>query len=387
MIPAVIEDINRYATDHRAAMIEFVEQLALAESPSNVPEAQEQVLAQMEEALTDLDFHTIRVVGRNTGGYIYARPRVRTPDQPIQLLVGHCDTVWPLQTLPTMPVISNDQTIKGPGVYDMKGGLTQLIFALKALKALSLKPSVAPVILINSDEEIGSKESTAAISRLARLADRAYILEPSLDMDGKLKTGRKGVGRFYVEVQGQPAHAGLDPGKGANAIVELSYLIQELFKMNDPEREISVNVGMVEGGIRPNVVAPFSSAVVDVRVPTQKDAQEVSSRIHALKSENPLVEVRVKGNIGRQPMEGTPANRRLWKKAKDTGESLGIPLKEAFAGGASDGNTTSLYTATLDGLGATGDGAHASHEFLYIDRMVERTTLLVSLLMLEPVRI
>ena len=386
MAPQVIEDTKQFLRGQREAMIQFVEQLALAESPSTVPEAQDTVFELLTAALQELNYKTIRVPGQLTGGYLYSRPHERPSHGPSQLLVGHCDTVWPMQTLSSMPVVAQNNTVKGPGVYDMKGGLTQMIFALKTLQSLELEPLVTPLILINSDEEIGSKESTASIRRLARLADRAFILEPSMGLHGKLKTARKGVGRFHIKVLGQPAHAGLEPGKGASAIVELSHLIQQLFEMNDPEKEISVNVGMVEGGIRPNVVAPQSSAVVDVRVPTQKDAEEITRRIHALKAQNPQVQVQVEGKIGRLPMEGTPANRKLWQQAKQAGRELGMELEEAFAGGGSDGNTTSLFTATLDGLGATGDGAHASHEYLLVDKMIERTLLLVSLLMLEPIQ-
>jgi glutamate carboxypeptidase len=283
-----------------------------------------------------------------------------------------------------MPVTMDRDIIRGPGVYDMKGGLTQMVFALRVLKLLGQQPQVTPVVLINSDEEIGSKESTPYIRRLAKIADRAFILEPSLGLAGKLKTERKGVGRFTIKVQGRSAHAGLDPTAGASAIVELSHIIQKLFIMNDPEKQISVNVGMVEGGVRPNVVAPESTAIVDVRVPTQKDAERISRKIHELKPEDPKVKVWIEGSIGRPPMEATPENRLLWEKARGTGALLGIELEESMAGGGSDGNTTSLYTATLDGLGATGDGAHAPHEFIYIDKMMERTALLALLLMMEP---
>jgi glutamate carboxypeptidase len=230
---------------------------------------------------------------------------------------------------------------------------------------------------------VGSRESTRHIRRLARLAERAFVLEPSLGPSGKLKTARKGAGRFTVSVEGEAAHAGLDPGKGSSAILELSYLIQALFALNDPERGTTVNVGTIDGGLGPNVVAPRSSAVVDVRVPTRDEARRVQEAITSLEPVTPGVTLRVEGCMGRPPIERTPRNRRLWERACELGADLGLTLEEGVAGGASDGNTTSLYTATLDGLGGVGDGAHARHEFVFADRMVERCALL-TLLLLEP---
>lgn len=383
MISRLGKEVLSAIREQKDGMIQFLGDLARAESPSTIPGSQKAVLNLLRGAFEDLDYQTMIVPGRETGGYLYSRPGNRPRRNPIQLLVGHCDTVWPLGTIQDMPLSLEDGMVKGPGVYDMKGGLTQMYYALKLIKELGLELKVTPVVFINSDEEIGSNESTQAITRLARISDRAFILEPSLGQSGKLKTSRKGVGRFTITVTGKAAHAGLDPGKGVNAIVELSYIIQQLFHMNDPPNNISVNVGMVEGGVRPNVIAPESRAVVDVRVPTHESAEKITDQIFGLKSTNNDAEVFISGGIGRPPMEATPENRRLWDLAKKVGESLGIELEEATAGGASDGNTTSLYTATLDGLGATGDGAHASHEFAFIDKMMERTALL-SLLLLEP---
>ena len=302
-------------------------------------------------------------------------------------MIGHCDTVWPINTLQKMPVEYENNVIRGPGVYDMKGGLTHMIFALKAMKMLDFTPSVTPVVLINSDEEIGSHESKQAIARLAKIADRAFVLEPSLGTEGKLKTERKGVGKFTIKVKGRAAHAGLDPEKGISAIVELSHLIQQLFAMNDAKKGISVNVGMIEGGIRTNVVAPESSADIDVRVPTIKDAEDIEQQIRGLQPINDEVILVVDGRFGKLPMEATPRNQKLWNAAKQTGLSMGLELKSIAAGGGSDGNTTSLYTATLDGLGATGDGAHALHEHALVNKMVERTALLALLLLLPSLNL
>lgn len=365
-------------------MVELLEQLALAESPTADAAAQDEVLSILSGALIGLGFAVRRVTGRESGGHLYARPSRAEGGAPVQLLIGHCDTVWPLGTVERMPVEVVDGVIRGPGVYDMKAGLAQALFALRALRDLGLYPVVTPVVFINSDEERGSRESGRHIRRLARVAERAFVMEPSFGPSGKLKTARKGAGRFSVVVEGRAAHAGLDPEGGASAILELSYLVQALFALNEPARGITVNVGTIDGGLSPNVVAPRSVAQVDVRVPTREDALRVEREILSLEPFTPGVKLRISGRIGRPPMERTPRNRRLWEAARRLGDELGLDLQEATAGGGSDGNTTSLYTATLDGLGGVGDGAHASHEFVYVDAMIERCALLALLLMEPP---
>ncbi len=364
-------------------MVRFLEDLALAESPSDVPTSQKAVLDLLSGALEDLGYAVRHLPGHRSGGHLLARPHGRRRNSPVQLLLGHCDTVWPVGTVEEMPVKSENGVVRGPGVYDMKGGLVQMVFALRALRELGLPPAVTPVVFVNSDEERGSRESSRHIRRLACLADRAFVLEPSLGPAGRLKTARKGVGRFTIAVEGAAAHAGLDPGGGASAILELSYLIQALFSLNNPETGTSVNVGTIDGGLSPNVIAPESRAVVDVRVLNQEEAERVEKEILDLEPVTPGVKLRVSGGVGRPPLERTPRNRRLWERARSLGVELGLELQEGVAGGGSDGNTTSLFTATLDGLGAVGDGAHAAHEFVYTDRMVERCALL-TLLLLEP---
>lgn len=384
MSMTLAHDILCYFQDQLPSMLALLQRLALAESPSTVPEAQGQALQLLAEELSHLDYTIWRIPGRQTGGHLYARPRLRQQRQPLQLLLGHCDTVWPLGVQQEMPITVEDNVLRGPGVYDMKVGLVQMIYALRALHDLRLEPTVAPLVFINSDEEIGSKESTSHIRRLARIANRAFVLEPSLGLDGKLKTARKGVGHFTVTVKGRAAHAGLDPEGGASAILELSFVIQKLFALNDPNKGISVNVGVIDGGLRPNVVAPESRAMVDVRVLTQEDAIHLEQQIHNLQPVSSGVTLDIQGSIGRPPMEQTPRNQALWRVAKNLGQEINLDLKAGAAGGASDGNTTSLYTATLDGLGAVGDGAHARHEFVRLDKMPERGALLALLLMASP---
>ncbi|MDX1314108.1 MAG: M20 family metallopeptidase, partial [Eudoraea sp.] len=370
---------------HEDEMREFLRDLVSIESPSHTIEAQHIILEFLRERFEALGFYAVHVPGKKTGGYLYARPHNRDKNRPIQLLIGHCDTVWPKGTIKEMPLSYEKGKMKGPGVYDMKAGLAQMFYALAAIYSMPLTVDVEPVVVINSDEEIGSWESTGIIKRLAQIADRAFILEPPLGLDGKLKTARKGIGRFTISVKGKAAHAGLDPTKGINAIVELSHQVQQLYAMNDHVRGITVNVGTIEGGISPNTVAPMSKAVVDVRVLSEVDGVYITKKIKSLKPQLQDVELTIEGGIGRPPMEKTPRNQELWRIARRRGEELGLKLEEATAGGGSDANTTSLYTASLDGLGTPGDGAHALHEFIFEKKLLERTALLTLLLLTEPI--
>ena len=381
MTTNIATEILAYFKASNNNMVEFLENLIRYESPSNNPNSQKALLEFFGNKLNSLGYFTCYVPGKKTGGFLYARPQNRDRKKPLQLLLGHCDTVWEKNTLLKMPISKNDGKMTGPGVYDMKAGLTQLIFSLQVIHEMSLHSHLSPIILINSDEEIGSRESQHIIKRLAKIAERAFVMEPPLGLEGKLKTARKGLGRFTITVIGKAAHAGLDPGKGINAIVELSHQVQRLFAMNDFDKGITVNVGTIQGGISPNVVAPESNAVVDVRVLNKEDGEFITEQIYGLQPTISDVEIKVEGGIGRPPMERTARNQKLWQLAKTKALLLGLDLQEATAGGGSDGNTTSAYTATLDGLGTTGDGAHALHEFIFLDQFLERTALLTLLLL------
>ena len=379
-----VSEIQTFLQAHEDEMLDFLRELVEMESPSRKIDAQHIVLEWLRERFEALGYYAIHRFGRQTGGYLYARPGKRNKNKPIQLLIGHCDTVWPQGTLNEMPLSYKKGKMKGPGVYDMKAGLTQIFYALAAVQSMPLLLEVDPVVIINSDEEIGSGESTPIIRKLASIANRAFVLEPPLGLDGKLKTARKGIGRFTITVKGKAAHAGLDPAKGINAIVELSHQVQQLYAMNDLERGITVNVGTIEGGISPNMVAPIGKAVVDVRVLLEEDGERITERIKNLQPQHKDVQIRVEGGIGRPPMERTERNQKLWKIAQIQGRELGLELEQATAGGGSDANTTSLYTATLDGLGTPGDGAHALHEFIFKSKLLERTALLTLLLTTNP---
>lgn len=365
----------------RSEFIDFLHALVAAESPSTVPESQDTVRAHLEDALAAVGLSVRHVAGSQTGGHLLGTSPDDDP-RPRQLLMGHMDTVWPLGTLQHMPIDIDDEVFRGPGVFDMKAGLAMGIFALRVLDEAGHQPEVAPLFLINSDEEIGSPESAQLIVDLARSVDRAFILEPALGPEGRIKTRRKGVGHFSVQVHGKSAHGGLAPEEGASAILELARVIETLHGLADPARGITVNVGVIEGGVRPNVVAASARAEVDVRVWTNDDAREVEAVIAGLEATVPGTRLEITGGVGRGPLERTERNTALWDAALSIGGGLGLTLEEGAAGGASDGNITSQHTATLDGLGAVGDGAHAEHEFVFIDRVLERAAILSGLLAL-----
>jgi glutamate carboxypeptidase len=229
-------DLLAKAREKQPALVEFLKELVLIESPSDDPESQQEVQRVLAAGLGEAGYEVRRIPGRVTGGHLYARPAKRLRGRPGQILIGHCDTVWPVGTLGEMPVHEDDGRLTGPGVYDMKAGLAQIVFALQILSELRVEPMVTPLVLVNSDEEIGSPESRGHIRLIARRATRAFIVEPALGLSGKLKTARKGGGGFRVRIRGKAAHAGLDPESGASAILELSHVIQTLHSLNDRQR-------------------------------------------------------------------------------------------------------------------------------------------------------
>lgn len=380
LAPAALEA----ARSLREEWIRLTVELAGLESPSGDAEGLVRVLDLLAARLAAVGLASRRLPGDGGVGALLARPADRIRGRPCQLLVGHCDTVWPRGTLSWMPVVREEGLLRGPGVYDMKAGLAQIVVALEVAVRIGGSPEVTPVVLVVADEETGSHGARGPLRRLARIAERVWVLEPSLGPEGRLKTARKGVGHLRVRIHGRAAHAGLEPEEGISAVLELSHVIQRLFALNDPERGITVNVGTVEGGLRSNVVAADSAAEVDVRVLTAEDGRAVEAAIRGLEPTVPGVRLEVEGGIGRPPMERTPGNRRLWRLARELGAALGVKLEEATAGGGSDGNLTSPWAATLDGLGAVGRGAHAVHEQVDVERTLERVALL-ALLVLAPV--
>jgi glutamate carboxypeptidase len=361
---------------HADAYVDLVSRLARIETPSTDPEAQVPLQRTLARGFEDLGYTVRHVPGATTGGCLYARPIDRERHRPIQLLLGHGDTVWSHGTLERMPVVRDGDILRGPGTFDMKAGLASILFALRALHTLGYTPPLTPAVLITSDEEIGSHESRKYIEWLAQAAERVYVTEPALGVDGKIKTARKSSGELTIEVR---ATENADEDV---ATLELSRLVQKLHQLNDPGRGVSVNVGTIDASHENG--EEHGSLTADVRVRSLEDAKALDATIRAVEADATNVKLHVSGGIERPPLERTPRNQRLWAYARCYGRALGLDLTQGRAGGASDGNYTSQYAATLDGLGAVGDGAHAEHEHINVPRTLERCALLAMLLLAPP---
>jgi glutamate carboxypeptidase len=365
-----------YFGAQQAALRADVERLVRLESPSTDKAAVDRCGAAVAEMLRQSGATVSMLVQSARGDHV----RAEFAGGPGRVLVlGHFDTVWDVGQITSMPVREQDGRLHGPGVYDMKASIAIAAHALRALRARSM-PAPRVVMLFTTDEEIGSGTSRAAIEDEARDNDAVLVLEPSLP-GGAAKTQRKGCGEFTITAHGVSAHAGIDPRKGASAIHELAHQIRALEALRDLERGISVNVGVIQGGTRGNVIAERASAVVDVRVPTMADAARVETAIRALAPVNPGVTIEVLGAVERPPLERTAGVARLYQQAQLVAASLGHDLEEGATGGGSDGNfTAALGIPTLDGLGPRGDGAHALHEHVVLADLPWRAAFLASLL-------
>jgi glutamate carboxypeptidase len=381
---SVEERIHEWSRGHRPEIQEYLLELVETETPTENPDVFDGFFDRLADDLEDAGLETERVPGEETGGRLEAwTPGADEADE-VQLILGHADTVWPLGTVEENPPEVRDDVLEGPGALDMKGGLTQAVFALRALEDLGVDASVPVHVLVSSDEEVGSPESKPRIVELARRANRVFVLEPASGPEGKVKVARKAVGHFTVRVEGKAAHAGLEPEEGASATEELGNVIHSLHDLTDVDSGVTVNVGEVEAGLRSNVVAPKARAEVDVRAPTEEAAEEVEAEIRGIEATTDGTKLSVEGGFGRPPMEQTPGNRLLWERVKETGERLGLTLEGTRSGGASDGNDASQHAPTVDGFGAVGDGAHQEFEYVKIDRLVDRTALLAACLLDEP---
>ena len=307
------------------------------------------------------------------------------------LLLGHYDTVYPLGTLATMPCRAVGDKLTGPGVLDMKSGIALMLHALAALQDWHKQDlhkeawhggSPRPVtVLLVSDEEVGSDSSRSITESLAKEAAAVLVLEPSYGSQGAVKTARKGVGEYLVKVTGKASHAGLDFQKGANAILELARQIERISSFTELKRGLTVNVGIVSGGSRTNVVPAEAAAQVDVRIARIKDAAGIDKKLRSLRPSNRKCKIEITGGINRPPMERTAGVAALYAQAAAVARELGWKLGEAAVGGGSDGNfTASMGIPTLDGLGAVGDGAHAPHEHILISELPRRAALIAGLI-------
>jgi len=307
------------------------------------------------------------------------RPRVnRTADQ--ILVLGHLDTVYEIGTITRMPFRVSRGRAWGPGTFDMKGGLVIALYAMDALAAVGCLPEKRVAFLWTSDEEIGSESSRAAIEREAKRSDAVLVIEPAAGLDGRVKTGRKGVGEIELIVTGRAAHAGLNPGDGVNAIEEMAHQIARISRWNQLRRGITVNAGVIAGGTRTNVIPERARALVDLRASDAEDMRALERKFRALRPILSGAKLEIRGGFNRPPMERN-MSAALYAKARALSKEMGLTLGEAFVGGGSDGNfTAALGVPTLDGLGAVGENAHSPRENIVIRALPERAALLAGLI-------
>ncbi len=362
------------------ALVQLIEKLVAAESPSDNKEAVDAcgaIVAEQSQALGGrVKIHRQRTFG----DVIEARfgPAGKASAANRILVLGHIDTVWPLGTLKSMPCRIADGRLWGPGALDMKAGVAMALTAVEML-AETGAPNREIVLLLNSEEEIGSPISRAITERLAASCISVFVLEPAQGL--AYKTARKGTGNWRIEVQGIAAHAGVDFEKGASALRELALVIEKVSGWTDLKRGWTVSVGLAGGGSKTNVIPAEAWAEVDVRIARKADGPRIERRFAALRPFDRRCSVTVAGGINRPPMERTRGTIALFRHARALASDLGFALEEAATGGASDGNFTSaLGVPTLDGMGAVGEGAHARHESILLDHLAPRTALLAALL-------
>lgn len=297
------------------------------------------------------------------------------------LVLCHMDTVWPMGEIQKRPFRLEAGKAYGPGALDMKGGIVVALYALRALNKVCLSPCRQAVILFTPDEEVGGDASRALIDAEARHCDFVLVLEPGTPPRGALKTWRKGVGRFTIEIDGRASHAGADPRHGVSAIEELCHQVLRLHSMTGCQPGVTVNVGIVDGGTRSNVVAAKARAEVDVRVVTVEQGRSLTQEILNLKPANPASRIRVSGGMNWPPMERTEGTVALYRKACAIAQEMGFEVSEEGSGGCSDGNiTAAMGIPTLDGLGAVGDGCHSTSEHVVVGKLPERAALLAGML-------
>ena len=369
-------------TAQQTEMLETLKVLVEYESPSTSKAHLDRLADYLTERFRAIGGEITRLANPEGGDHLKVAFEVEgdadAPD-PI-LILCHFDTVWPVGTVEARPFRIEGQQAYGPGIYDMKGGIVIVEYALRALQALGI-PRARPVILIlNADEEIGTGTSQAAIEEAAQDAAYTLVLEPAT-ADGALKTARKGVGGFTLEVRGRASHAGAEPEAGVSAIEELAHQILRLHQLTDLERGTTVNVGVVAAGTRSNVVAASAKAEIDTRAWTIEDAEALEAEILSIEPVNPETELAIQGGFERPPMERTSATVALFETAQVVGRQMGLTLTEGASGGGSDGNFTSaLGVPTLDGLGVEGGGAHSVDEHIRVASLSERAALLAGLL-------
>lgn len=376
-----IAALNDYFRGRQEAILAFVRALVEIESPSGHEAGSRAIVSLLSAAAAGIgqEVKIERIPSENYGEHLRLAAFTESREKPI-IIVGHTDTVHPLGSLEQRPWRVEGNRAYGPGVFDMKANCALAVEVIKACVTVGTRPKRPVVLLLTCDEETGSKTGRHLIEAEARRAHAVLVLEPPA-AGGKAKTGRKGTGMFTIEAHGRAAHAGLEPEKGASAVLELAYQTVKLHGLNDHLGGITVNVGEFNGGTLSNVVPAFARAEVDVRFSTSQEAAKIETEIRGLKPLNDRVQLIVKGGINRPPLERSESVLKLYAHAKSIAQEIGFELGETQVGGASDGNFAAAAGATvLDGLGVNGDGAHADHEHIEISDLPRRGALLAGLI-------
>ena len=357
------------------AILDGIRRWVEIETPTEAPEQVNKLATVVADGYRGLPASVERVAGTDgRGDHLVARS-AWGQDQPGILVLSHLDTVHPMGFIQRLPFHIEGDSAFGPGIYDMKGGAYLAYHAFGQICAAPERSPLGITQLYVSDEEIGSPTSRALIEAEGRKAKYVLVTEPARD-GGKIVTGRKGVARFEVFIKGVPSHSGTRHEDGRRAIRELGNVIQTLEGMNDLKRGVTVNVGVVRGGTKPNVIAEEAYAEVDLRVPSIADADDLVPRILNLKSRTEGVSVKVTGELNRPPYEKGNAGAALYEHARTLAAEIGFDLVDTATGGGSDGNFTAPHTATLDGLGVDGQGAHTHYEQMYVSSIEPRARLL-----------
>jgi glutamate carboxypeptidase len=376
-------DRLRYFEQRLDRMVNTVRELVEIESPSDNKDAVDRIAAFLAPKFESLGgtthFHRSTTFGDSL--QIDFGHAFRSANRKSVLLLGHYDTVYPLGTLANMPCRIENGRLRGPGVLDMKSGIGLILHAIDALQTWHGELPRPVTVFLVSDEEVGSYSSRKITEALAKQSVAVLVLEPAAGLRGAVKTARKGVGEYTLRVKGVAAHAGLDPGKGHSAILELARQIAAVAKLNDLKQGLSVNPGVVQGGTRTNVIAADAFVRIDVRIKRSQQASRIDRKLRSLKPYDKHCTIETIGGINRLPMERTAGVAALYNKAREIAGKIGWKLEEAAVGGGSDGNfTAGMGIPTLDGMGGVGEGAHAVHEFIVISELPRRALLLAGMI-------
>ena len=383
-----MSSVREYTQTHGEEIVDLLRELVERESPSASKEANDVLGDFVGDWLDGVGLRVERLSNETAGDHVLARwggarDDARASEDRPSLMLCHMDTVWPLGTLADRPFRRSPRALHGPGVFDMKGGLACTLFALRTLRELGLEPRRPVTLLCNTDEEIGSPTARATIEGEAVKSAHCLVMEAAEGFQGNLKVRRKGMGAFHLRITGEAAHASLSPERGVSAIAELAHQVLRLHALADPAAGTTINVGLVQGGIARNVVAPSAEALIDLRARTREEAERVAEAIRSLAPVLPGITLDVTGGVTRPPMEPTPETDVLFGRALAVAaEELDLDLRDGMTAGGSDGQfAAAVGCPTLDGLGVIGGGAHSAREFTLIRSLPERAALLATLLL------